>query len=145
MIELPVIERNRLSITLSPSSSKVLIHISMELFSSMVSYMELTGCPCIFSIRGGWLSITVTICVDVFILPCISFTVQVTAVLPAGNIAGASLFTELTPQLSLVTGVPNITPDAVCRPRSELTVISGGAVMDGSWLSETMTVKQQLS
>src|SRR5437867_527322 len=53
---------------------------------------------------GAWVSSTVTNCVQVFVLPPKSVTVQVTSVVPTEKIAGASLVTVPTPQLSAVTG-----------------------------------------
>ena len=58
-------------------------------------------------IEGGSISITVTNCMHVAILPESSVTVQVTMVSPIGNMAGASLATEATPQLSFEGGVSN--------------------------------------
>src|ERR1043166_5545132 len=61
-------------------------------------------------IAGGWLSTTVTICVQLVILPAMSVTVQWTSVGPTGNCVGASLISDATAQLSLVVGLPKPTP-----------------------------------
>ena len=91
-------------------------------------------------IVGFWLSVTVTICVAVAVLFDPSVTVQVTVVLPSGNVAGALLVTLATEQLSAVVGVPRATPDAVQMPASELTLTAAGAVIVGFWLSVTVTI-----
>ena len=82
-------------------------------------------------IFGFSVSLTVTICVQVAVLPEPSITVQMTVVLPKGKLAGALLVTLATVQLSDVTGVPNITPLAEQVPASELTVTATGQVIFG--------------
>ena len=57
-------------------------------------------------IVGAWVSTTVTNWVSVAVLPEPSVTVQVTVVLPNGNVAGASLSTLATEQLSSVRAEP---------------------------------------
>jgi hypothetical protein len=64
-----------------------------------------------------------------------SVTVQVTVVAPELKIAGASLVTVATPQLSAVTGEPSTTPDAVQTPASGDTLTATGQVMLGCSLS----------
>ena len=86
------------------------------------------------------MSVTVTICVALAVLPDPSVTVQVTVVLPSGNVAGALLVTLATEQLSAVVAVPRATPDAVHIPASELTLTAAGAVIVGFWLSVTVTI-----
>ena len=61
---------------------------------------------------GFWLSVTVTVCVQVFVLPLTSVTVHTTLVVPTGNCAGALLVTDATPQLSLTVGLPKFTFEA---------------------------------
>ena len=68
-----------------------------------------------------------------------SVTVQVTVVVPIGNVAGASLDTEATPQLSEVIGLPRATPVASHEPASASTDTSEGQVICGSSLSVTVT------
>jgi hypothetical protein len=60
-------------------------------------------------ITGSWLSVTVTVCVHVFVLPLLSVTVHVTTVTPTGYCDGALLVTDATPQLSLTDGLPKYT------------------------------------
>ena len=69
----------------------------------------LDGVP---EITGLVLSTTVTVCVAVFVFPDPSVTVQVTVVLPNEYVAGASLVTDATEQLSAVMALPNETPVA---------------------------------
>lgn len=94
---------------------------------------------------GFWLSVTVTFCVQLAVLPAPSVTVHVTTVVPPVKAAGASLVTLATVQLSEVTGVPNATPVAVHVPASGPTVIAAGQTMVGSWLSVTVTVCVQVA
>jgi hypothetical protein len=65
------------------------------------------------AIVGRTLSETVTVWLQVALLPLLSVTVQITVVAPIGKAAGALLVTKATPQLSEVTGVPRVTPVAV--------------------------------
>ena len=62
---------------------------------------------------GGTLSVTVTVWVQVAVLPQLFVTVQVTVVTPNAKDKGALLETDDTPKLSAVTGVPRSTPVAV--------------------------------
>ena len=87
---------------------------------------------------GFTLSITVTTCVAVAVLPDPSVTVQVTVVLPSGNAEGALLDTEATEQLSEVVGVPNDTAVAV-QPELVFAETAVGAIMVGLTLSVTDT------
>jgi hypothetical protein len=91
-------------------------------------------------IVGFWLSVTVTSCVAVAVLPDPSVTVHVTVVAPRGNVAGASFIVVATEQLSAVVGVPSATPEAVQIPASALTETADGAVIVGFWLSVTVTI-----
>ena len=83
---------------------------------------------------GLTLSVTVTSCVAVALLPLASVTVQVTVVVPRLKVAGALLLTEATEQLSAVTGVPSTTPVAVQAVLVGV-LIATGAVMVGITLS----------
>jgi hypothetical protein len=90
-------------------------------------------------IVGGILSVTVTVWLQLALLPLLSVTVHLTVVIPIGNATGASFVTDATPQLSAVTGVPRITPVAV---QAVLVVADtlAGQVMVGRILSVTVTV-----
>jgi hypothetical protein len=83
--------------------------------------------------------VMVMICVVLAVRLLLSFTVQVTVVLPMGKMAGASLVTEATPQLSDTTGVPNAIPDAVQLPLTRLIIRLAGAVIEGGTISCTVT------
>ncbi len=72
--------------------------------------------------------------------PLPSVTVQVTVVVPNGNTAGASFVVEATEQLSFVVAEPKLTPLAVQRPASALTVTFEGQEIVGSSVSFTVTV-----
>jgi hypothetical protein len=80
---------------------------------------------------GASLSLTVTNCSQVVLLPAASTTVQVTVVTPIGKVAGASLETDATVQLSDVTGVPRATV-AKQEPRSVVAVMFAGQEMLGA-------------
>src|ERR1043166_3928254 len=90
-------------------------------------------------ICGSSVSSTVTVCVQVLLLPPLSVTVQVTVVVPTGNSVGASLVTLSTLQLSEVNGVPRSTLAALQLPASALTVASAGHVMAGAVSSAMVT------
>ena len=89
------------------------------------------------------MSVTVTSWVQVAVSPELSVTVQVTVVAPIGNVAGALLVTEATPQLSAVTGVPSKTPLAVQSPASVFTFTAAGHEIVGFSLSVTITLNTQ--
>ena len=55
---------------------------------------------------GEVVSIIVTFCVAVAILPAASVAVQVTRVSPSGKTVGASLSTEITPTISSALATP---------------------------------------
>jgi hypothetical protein len=59
---------------------------------------------------GDTLSIIFTFCVQVAVLPEASVAVQITLVIPFGNIEGALFVTLAIEQLSEETGVPKFTP-----------------------------------
>jgi hypothetical protein len=82
-------------------------------------------------IVGFSLSTTVTLCVQVAVLPRPSVTVHVTLVVPTGNSDGALFVTVIVPQPPPVVGVPSATSVAPQAPASALTVRSGGQAMDG--------------
>src|SRR5882672_10660893 len=86
-------------------------------------------------IVGSWLSVTITRCWQVAMLPLLSVAVQVTRFVPTANCAGALLVTVTLPQLSLAVGLPKTTPVAKQAPTFALTVTSVGQVIVGSWLS----------
>ena len=90
------------------------------------------------AIVGFSVSLTVTSCSQVAVLPALSVTVQVTVVEPTGKVAGASFDTEATPQLSPVVGLFNTTV-AKHSPRSFEAVTSAAHVMVGSSSSVTTT------
>ena len=67
-----------------------------------------------FEITGPDKSATVTVCVCVISLPPLSVTRHNTLVIPTGYCAGALLVivNDPTGQLSVITGVPKLTPVA---------------------------------
>src|SRR2546428_8594078 len=54
---------------------------------------------------GGCVSLTIMVCAQVAVLPWVSVTVQITALVPTGNSVGALLVMITGPQLSETTGV----------------------------------------
>ena len=63
---------------------------------------------------------------------------------PEGGTLPEALFvTPATAQLSLVTGVPRLTLVAL-QPELAETITSGGQVIEGAWVSLTVTVKVQV-
>src|SRR5689334_1840778 len=94
---------------------------------------------------GGWLSLTVTVNVQVFVRALVSVAVQVTVVVPlTKSVPLPGLQTKVTPgQLSLATGA-KVTL-AVHLPASVLTATFAGQVICGSSVSLTVTVKLQLA
>src|SRR6266481_1143061 len=58
---------------------------------------------------GGWVSLTITVCGQVMLLPELSVTVHVTVLVPTGKSAGALLVMLTEPQLSAAVGVPRAT------------------------------------
>src|SRR5260370_3198839 len=89
--------------------------------------------------EGGWLSVTITSCGQVAVLPCESVAVQMTVLVPTGNIAGALLVTVTAKQVSEIEVVLRVTLVAPHRPGEATTVTSAGQVMEGGWLSVTIT------
>src|SRR5262245_10444697 len=90
-------------------------------------------------------AITVTVCVQVAVLPGTSVAVQMTVLLPMANEAGALLPVTVEPQLSLAIGGPRATPEAVQRPASGVTVTADGQVITGACDSVTVTVNVQVA
>ena len=84
------------------------------------------------------MSATVTSCAAVLLLPAASAAVQVTAVVPSGNRAGASLVTDATPTASDAVASPMSTcvPDG---PAASARTDSG-AYTDGGVVSTTETM-----
>src|SRR5271166_3517653 len=94
---------------------------------------------------GGWLSLTITNCAQVALLPCVSLTVQITVLVPTGKNAGALLVTVTDPQLSATVGVPSATLVAPHSPGEVTTVTRAGQEIVGGWLSLTMTSCAQVA
>src|SRR5260370_30352752 len=80
--------------------------------------------------EGGWLSVTITSCGQVAVLPCESVAVQITVLVPTGNIAGALLVRVTAPQLSETVGVLKVTLVAPHRPAEATTSTNAGQVME---------------
>ena len=82
------------------------------------------------AITGFSSSVTVTLCWAVAVLPLPSVTVQITVVVPTGNLSGALLVIPFSGMSSPVTsGEPRSIPVASQVPKSLPTVIFAGAVM----------------
>jgi len=79
------------------------------------------------------------------VLPAASTTVQVTVVVPTGKVAGASLETVATEQLSAAVGVPNETFVAEQVPASTEAATAAGAVIVGNCRSLIVTVKEAVA
>lgn len=60
--------------------------------------------------------------------------------MPLGYVVGALFVVPCKPQLSLVVGVPSVTPDAAHKPVVVFTETVAGQVIVGFWLSVTVTV-----
>ena len=87
---------------------------------------------------GAVVSVTVTNCVLVTVLPATSVAVHVTTVFPIGNVAGA-LFVKVTPlQLSEAIGAVNTT--VAVQPDPAVAVIATGIVNVGAVTSITLIV-----
>ncbi len=87
---------------------------------------------------GASLSLLSYHCSQVVLFPAASTTVQVTVVTPIGKVAGASLVTDATAQLSAVTGDPRATV-AKQSSASVVAVMFDGQTMLGASLSLTVT------
>ena len=73
-------------------------------------------------------------------LPLPSRTVQITVLVPTGNVAGALFVTVTAPQLSAVVGTPRFTFVATQRPAAVATVTRAGHPSVGGSGSVTVTV-----
>ena len=94
-------------------------------------------------ITGGCPSFTVTVNVQVDVLPQTSVAVEVTVVTPTGNAKPeAGLLTTLTTPLQLSVAVTAAILGAG-TVAAQLTVTAAGQVMDGACTSLTLTVKEQ--
>ena len=91
---------------------------------------------------GNWVSLTVTVNVQVFILLDASFAVTTTVVVPIGKkVPEAGLLDTVTPgQLSVATGAAHDT-NAPQLPAELLTVMLAGHVTTGNCVSTTFTWK----
>src|ERR1043166_5307425 len=92
---------------------------------------------------GASTSRTTTVCAQVLLLWLVSITSQVTVLVPIGKLAGASLVTVATAQLSAVVGVPRVTLVDVHWPSSALTVTLLGQTIIGNSVSRTVTLNVQ--
>jgi hypothetical protein len=87
------------------------------------------------------MSVTVTICVQLAVLPAASVAVQVTVVVPSGNKAGASFDTRTEPAQLSEAVAGERTGAAVHKPEPAETVTSEGQVMLGGCASALDTLK----
>src|SRR5687767_4571711 len=94
--------------------------------------------------EGFWLSITVTVKLQVANRPAVSVTLKVLVVVPTGKFDPLAIppvcTKEATAQLSPVVGLEKATTAWHC-PAAAFVVIGAGHVMEGFWLSITVTVK----
>ena len=74
----------------------------------------------------------------------LSVTVQTTVLSPTAKVTGALLVVLCTPQLSCVTGVSKITPEAVQSPASVVVVTVLGQTIVGAVTSLTVMVAVQV-
>src|SRR6516225_73855 len=83
-------------------------------------------------IVGGSVSLTITVCGQLRLLPALSVTVQITMLVPTGKLTGASLVTvNVPPQLSATVGVPRTTLVAAHKPGEAATVTETGQEIVG--------------
>src|SRR5947208_7824853 len=94
---------------------------------------------------GSCVSLTITVCGQVALLPWLSVTVQMTVLVPTGKSEGALLVTVTGPQLSATVGIPKATLVAPHRPGEATTLTSVGQEMVGGWVSLTTTVCGQVT
>lgn len=97
-------------------------------------------------IDGGWVSITVTVKLQLAVLLTASITEQVTVVVPCGKAepeGGLQSGVPTPGQLSLTVGRLNVTT-AVQRFGSVACVIFAGQVIEGGCVSCTVTVNVQV-
>src|SRR5690606_32707762 len=90
--------------------------------------------------NGAVASYTVTYCSQVAVLPQASVAVQVTTVMPGGNVAGASLLTVTSVQVSAATGEPRFSPLAAQLPWSSSISRSAGHSMVGGVVSTGLII-----
>src|SRR5439155_11099541 len=88
---------------------------------------------------GSCVSLTITVCAQVAMLPWLSVTVQITVLVPTGKSEGALRVTVTGPQLSATVGVPRVTLVAPHRPAEALTVTRAGHEIVGACVSLTIT------
>src|SRR5260370_37394319 len=89
--------------------------------------------------EGGCLSVTITSCGQVAVLPCESVAVQITVFVPTVRLAATLSLIPSAPQLSDTVGVLSVTLVAPQRPGEATTVTRAGQVIEGGWLSVTIT------
>jgi hypothetical protein len=96
-------------------------------------------------IAGAWLSSTVTVKEQVAVFPAASVAVAVTVVAPKLKVEPeAGLYDNVAdPQLSVAVAAKVTT--AVQVPAAVLAEIFDGQVIEGAWLSATVTVKVQVA
>jgi len=96
------------------------------------------------TIAGGCVSFTVTVNVHCVVFPDVSVAVAVTVVVPFGNaVPDAGLLTTVTPgQLSDAVTVKVVT--AKHAPGSVDFTMLAGHVIEGDWVSFTVTVNEQV-
>src|SRR5258705_139710 len=90
-------------------------------------------------IVGGWVSLTITVCGQVMLLPWLSVTVQITVFVPTGKSAGALLVMITEPQVKGTDVVPRGTIIATNKPGDATMVTKAGQVTLGGCVSLTMT------
>jgi hypothetical protein len=98
-------------------------------------------------ITGGWVSLTVTVKVQLAVLPEASLTVQVTVVTPFGKLepdAGLHNGVPTFGQLSVAVALAYVTT-AVQRFASVLAVLFAGQAITGACVSLTVMVNVQVS
>jgi hypothetical protein len=95
---------------------------------------------------GAMLSVTITLCAQVAVLPLASVAVHITVVVPTGNAVGALLVIVGGVQLllSVAVALPSTTLVAV-QPLLVALLIVPGHVMFGGVTSLTSTVKLQVA
>src|SRR5438045_1309868 len=93
--------------------------------------------------EGGCMSRTVTCRLQLAVFPEASTAVQVTVVVPTGKRVPAAGLQDGAPtpgQLSLTAGAGYVTT-ASQRPCSASRVMLAGQIIDGGWVSFTVTLK----
>ena len=99
-------------------------------------------------IDGGWVSLTVTVKLQVAVLPDVSVAVHVTVVVPTGKLAPlGGLQANVTPgQLSFTTGLAKVTTLLVAMGHEAGAVVLKlpGQVIVGACVSTTVTVNEHM-